>query len=163
MFDLQEPPAPLGAQLRLGHVLPHELGLQRAAKLPVGGAEAVRGPESVEPQKRDGHGGVPSGERRVELADAVPLLGEQTEVHRPPSALEDRIHDAVIPCRASLLTRSSMHPGAMIPESWRNHPGICRPPPRPLRQPDRAEDAVDARCARRHALHLQDVGDLADR
>ena len=31
---------------------------------------------------------MPGEERRVELADAVPLLGDETEVHRPPTALE---------------------------------------------------------------------------
>ena len=31
------------------------------------------------------------GERRVELAEAVPLLGDEAEVHRPPAALEDRL------------------------------------------------------------------------
>ena len=44
----------------------------------------------------------------------------------------------------------------------RLHP--CRQrPPRQLRQPGRLEDAVDVRCARGHALLLQDVGDLVDR
>ena len=41
-------------------------------------------------------GGVPGGERRVELADAIPLLGDETEVDRPPAALEDRLEDAVV-------------------------------------------------------------------
>ena len=43
-----------------------------------------------------GRGGVPGWERRVELADAVPLLGDEAEVHRPPAALEDRLEDAVV-------------------------------------------------------------------
>ena len=42
---------------------------------------------------------MPGGERRVELAYAVPLLGDETEVHRPPTALEDRLEDAVVASR----------------------------------------------------------------
>ena len=91
LLDLEQSPPHLGPQLRLGHVLQHELGLQRAAELPVGGVEAVRGLEAVEPLQRGGRRGVPGGERRVELADAVPLLGDETEVHRPTAALEDRL------------------------------------------------------------------------
>ena len=56
----------------------HEFGLQRASELPVGGVEAVRGPEAVEPLQGGGRGGMPGGERRVELADAVPLFGDET-------------------------------------------------------------------------------------
>ena len=43
------------------------------------------------------------GERRVELTDAVPLLGEQTEVHRPPPTLKDRLQDTVVPCRVGAV------------------------------------------------------------
>ena len=39
---------------------------------------------------------MPGGERRVELADAVPLLGDEAEVHGPTAALEDRLKDAVV-------------------------------------------------------------------
>ena len=53
--------------------LQHEFGLQRAAELPVGGVETVRGLEAVEPLQGGRRGGVPGGERRVELADAIPL------------------------------------------------------------------------------------------
>ena len=65
------------------HVLQHELGLQRAPELPVGGVEAVRVLEAVEPLQGGGRGGVAGGEGRVELADAIPLLGDETEVDRP--------------------------------------------------------------------------------
>ena len=54
-------------------------GLQRAAELAVGGVEAVRRLEAVEPLERGRRGGVAGGERRVELADAVPLLGDTEE------------------------------------------------------------------------------------
>ena len=60
----------------------HELGLQRPAELPVGGAEAVRRLEAVEPLQGGRGRGVAGGERRVELADAVPVLGDEAEVHR---------------------------------------------------------------------------------
>ena len=49
LLDLEEAPPHLGSQFRLGHVQQHERGLQRAAELPVGGVEAVRGLEAVEP------------------------------------------------------------------------------------------------------------------
>ena len=90
-------------QLRLGHVLQHEFGLQRPAELPVGGVEAVRGLEAVEPLQGGRRGGVPRGERRVELADAVPLLGDEAEVHRPPAALEDWLEDAVVAVRVGAV------------------------------------------------------------
>ena len=91
LIDLEQPSSHLGPQLRLGHVLQHEFGLQHAAELAVGGVEAVRGLEAVEPLQGGGRGGVTSGERRIELAEAVPLLGDEAEVHRPPAALEDRL------------------------------------------------------------------------
>ena len=36
LLDLEQPSSHLGPQLRLGHVLQHEFGLQRAAELAVG-------------------------------------------------------------------------------------------------------------------------------
>ena len=87
LFDLEQPSSHLGPQLRLGHVLQHEFGLQRATELAVGGVEAVRGLETVEPLQGGGGGGVTGGERRVELAEAVPLLGDEAEVHRPPAVV----------------------------------------------------------------------------
>ena len=68
----------------------------RAAALAGGGREAVRRLEAVEPLQGGGRGGVPGGDRRVELADAVPLLGDEADVHRPPAALQDRLEDAVV-------------------------------------------------------------------
>ena len=47
--DLEQAPPHLRPQLRLGHVLQHEFGRQRASELPVGGVEAVRRLEAVEP------------------------------------------------------------------------------------------------------------------
>ena len=44
-----------------------------------------------------GRGGVPGGERRVELADAVPLLGDEAEVRarsRPDSHSTSRSSSA---------------------------------------------------------------------
>ena len=35
---------------------------------------------------------MPCGERRVELADAVPLLGDEAEVHRPVHALARAVY-----------------------------------------------------------------------
>ena len=70
--DLEQSSPHLGPQLRFGHVLQHEFGLQRATELAVGGVEAVRGLEAVGPLQRGRRGGVAGGERRVELADAVP-------------------------------------------------------------------------------------------
>ena len=49
LLDFEQAPSYLGAQLRLGHVLQHELGLEDAAEFPVGGVKAVRGLEAVEP------------------------------------------------------------------------------------------------------------------
>ena len=46
---------------------------------------------------------MPGGERRVELADAVPLLGDETEADRPPAALEDRLEDAVVAGRVGAV------------------------------------------------------------
>ena len=46
---------------------------------------------------------MPGGERRVELADAVPLLGDEAEVHRPTAALEDRLEDAVVAGRVGAV------------------------------------------------------------
>ena len=92
---MSNPAAPWPA-VWLGHVLQHEFGLQRAPELPVGGVEPIRGLEAVEPLQGGGRGGVPGGERRVELADAVPLLGDEAEVHGPTAALEDRLEDAVV-------------------------------------------------------------------
>ena len=77
LLDLEQAPPHLRPQLRLGHVLQHEFGLQRPAEFPVGGVEAVRGLEAVEPLQGGRRRGVPGGERRVELADAVPLLGDE--------------------------------------------------------------------------------------
>ena len=107
LLDLEQTPPHLGPQLRLGHVLQHEFGLQRATELPVGGVEAVRCLEAVEPLQRGGRGGVPGGERRVELADAVPLLGDEAEVYRPPSTLEDRLEDAVVACRVGAAVQAA--------------------------------------------------------
>ena len=103
LLDLEQPPPHLGAQLRLGHLLQHEFGLQRAAELAVGGIEAVRRLEAVEPLQGGGCGGVPGGERRVELVDAVPLLGDEADVHRPPAALQDRLEDAVVAGRVGAI------------------------------------------------------------
>ena len=55
---------------------------------------------AVEPLQGGRRGGVPGGERRVELADAVPLLGDEAEVHRTTAALEDRL---AIDCRVESL------------------------------------------------------------
>ena len=103
LLDLEQAPPHLRPQLRLGHVLQHEFGLQRPAQLPVGGVEAVRGLEAVEPLQGARRRGVPGGERRVELADAVPLLGDEAEVHRAPAALEDRFEDAVVAARVGAV------------------------------------------------------------
>ena len=46
--------------------------------------DSCRGLKAVEPMQGGRRRGVPGGERRVELADAVPLLGDEAEVHRPP-------------------------------------------------------------------------------
>ena len=89
--------------MRLGHVLQHEFGLQRAAELAVGGIAVVRRLEAVEPLQGGGRGGVPGGDRRVELADAVPLLGDEADVHRPPAALQDRLEDAVVAGRVGAI------------------------------------------------------------
>ncbi len=103
LLDLEQTPPHLRPQLRLGHVLQHEFGLQRPAELAVGGVEAVRGLEAVEPLQGGGRGGVPGGERRVELADTVPLLGDEAEVYRPTAALEDRFEDAVVAGRVGAV------------------------------------------------------------
>ena len=95
-LDLEHPPPHRGAQVRLGHVLQHEFGRQRAAERAGGGIAAVRRLEAVEPLQGGGRGGVPGGDRRVELADAVPLLGDEADVHRPPAARPDRLEDAVV-------------------------------------------------------------------
>ena len=103
LLHLEQAPPHLRPQLRLRHVLQHEFGLQRPAELPVGGVEAVRGLEAVEPLQGGRRGGVAGGERRVELADAVPLLDDEAEVHRPSAALEDRLEDAVVTGRVGAV------------------------------------------------------------
>ena len=49
LLDFEDASAHLGTQLRFGHVLQHELGLEDAAEFAIGGVEAVRGLEAVEP------------------------------------------------------------------------------------------------------------------
>ena len=61
LLDLEQAPPHLRPQLRLGHVLQHELGLQRSAELAVGGVEAVRRLEAVEPLQGGRRRGVPRG------------------------------------------------------------------------------------------------------
>ena len=53
---------------------------------------------------------------RVELADAVPLLGDEAEVHRPPSALENRLEDAVVARRVEVLGRIRLQPPPVVVE-----------------------------------------------
>ena len=80
----------IGALLKAG-ADPNVKNNNCGVELLVGGVEAVGGLEAVEPLQGGRRRGVPRGDRRVELADAVPLLGDETEVHRPPAALEDRL------------------------------------------------------------------------
>ena len=54
--------------------------------------------------------------RRVELADAVPLLGDEADVHRPPSALENRFEDAVVARRVEVLGRIRLQPPPVVVE-----------------------------------------------
>ena len=96
-------------------------GLQRAAELAVGGVEAVRRLEAVEPLERGRRGGVAGGERRVELADAVPLLGDEAEVHRPPSALENRLEDAVVARRVGAVDALAVQAADARAEAHADH------------------------------------------
>ena len=123
LLDLEQAPPHLRPQLRLGHVLQHELGLQRPAELPVGGVEAVRRLETVEPLQGGRRRSVAGGERRVELADAVPLLGDEAEVHCWPGALEDRLEDAVVAALVGAVDALAVQP------AWAGT--ACRPSRRP--------------------------------
>lgn len=96
LLDFQEASAYLGAQLRLGHVLQHELGLEDAAEFTIGGVESVRGLEAIEPLQGGGGGGMAGREGGVELADAFPLLGDQTEADSAAAALQDRLQGPVV-------------------------------------------------------------------
>ena len=64
---------------------------------------------------------MPGGERRVELADAVPLLGDEAEVHRPPSALEDRLEDAVVARRVGAIDTLAVQAANARAEAHADH------------------------------------------
>ena len=102
-FSLEQAPAHVGAKLRLGHVLQHELGLKYTAEFAIASVETVRGLETVQALKRCGPGGVASRERGVELTDADPLLGDEAEVHRSAPAPDHRFEDTVVARRVGAV------------------------------------------------------------
>ena len=62
-------------------------------------------------------------ESRVELADAVPLLGDEADVHRPPAARQDRLEDAVVAGRVGArdpLAVQAAHARAEAPADQRD-------------------------------------------
>ena len=65
---------------------------------------------------------MPGGERRVELADAVPLLGDEAEVHRPTAALEDRLEDAVVAGRVGAVDSLAVQAADSGAEPHADHP-----------------------------------------
>ena len=65
---------------------------------------------------------MPRGERGVERADAVPLLGDEAEVHRPPAALEDRLENAVVAARVGTVDPLAVQAADARAEPHADHP-----------------------------------------
>ena len=61
------------------------------------------------------------GERCVELAEVVPLLGDEAEVHRPPAALEKRLKDAVVAGRVGAIDTLAVQAANARAEAHADH------------------------------------------
>ena len=61
------------------------------------------------------------GERCVELAEVVPLLGDEAEVHRPPAVLEKRLKDAVVAGRVGAIDTLAVQAANAREEAHADH------------------------------------------